>query len=95
MGAYLIIDVRVSNNADFEEYRANVSALIRRHSGEYLVRGGNFVTLEGKWRPSRLVIVRFPDLAAVQNLFSDPDYQPLKALRQQSAECEIVAVEGA
>jgi uncharacterized protein (DUF1330 family) len=59
----------------------------------YLARGGLLV-LEGEWNPTRLVILRFPDLAAVRNLFNDPEYQPLKALRHQVTECEIVAVEG-
>ena len=42
----------------------------------------------------RLVVLRFPDMAAVQNLFNDPEYQPLKALRHRVAQSEIVAVEG-
>jgi uncharacterized protein (DUF1330 family) len=96
MSAYVvtIVDVRVENNSDLEEYRAKVQALVRKHGGEYLVRGGNLIVLEGGWHPTRLVILRFPDLAAVENLFSDPEYEPLKTLRDQVAECDIVAVEG-
>jgi uncharacterized protein (DUF1330 family) len=94
MSAYLIANIDVKDAADYEEYRAKVPALIRKHGGEYLVRGGNFTVLEGDWKPCRLVIMRFPDIAAVRNLFSDPEYQPLKALRQRVTESEIVAVEG-
>jgi uncharacterized protein (DUF1330 family) len=94
MSAYLIVNVSVKDEAAYETYKTNVPALIRKHGGEYLVRGGNFIVLEGSWKPSRLVIFRFPNITAVQNLFADPEYQPLRALRQRVAESEIVAVEG-
>jgi uncharacterized protein (DUF1330 family) len=71
-----------------------VPALVRKYGGEYLVRGGTFIVLEGEWEPNRLVVLRFPDLAAIQNLLNDPEYQPLKILRQRVTTCEMVAVEG-
>jgi uncharacterized protein (DUF1330 family) len=47
MSAYLITNVDVKNNIDFEEYRAKVPAQVRKHGGEHLVRGGKFIVLEG------------------------------------------------
>jgi RNA polymerase sigma-70 factor, ECF subfamily len=94
MSAYLIVNIDVKDDTDYEEYKAKVPALVRKHGGEYLVRGGNFIVLEGDWKPNRLVLLRFPDIVAVQNLFNDPEYQPLKALRQRATESEIVGVEG-
>jgi Domain of unknown function (DUF1330) len=58
------------------ERRCEISCDLR------LVRGGKFVILEGDWKPSRLVIFRFPDRARAQALFGDPDYRPLKVLRR-------------
>jgi len=95
MSAYIIVNVDVKDPVAYEEYRANVPALIRKHGGEYLVRGGKFVIIEGSWKPARLVILRFPDIASAEALFLDPEYQPLKALRFQVASTDIVAVEGA
>jgi uncharacterized protein (DUF1330 family) len=94
MSAYLITDIDVKDPAAFEEYRAKVPDLIRKHGGEYLVRGGTFIVLEGEWEPKRLVVLRFPSLSAVQNLFNDPEYQPLIALRKRVTESQMVAVEG-
>jgi len=95
MSAYMIVNVDVKDPAAYEEYKTKVPALIRKHGGEYVVRGGRFVILEGDWKPSRLVILRFPDIASAQALLSDPEYQPLKALRQRVSKVDIVAVEGA
>ena len=94
MSAYMIVNVDVRDPAIYEEYKTKVPALIRKHGGEYLVRGGKFVILEGDWKPSRLVILRFPDITSTQALFNDPEYQPLKALRQRVCKTDIVVVEG-
>jgi len=94
MSAYIIVNVDVKDPAVYEEYRARVPALIRKHGGGYLVRGGRFVVVEGDWKPSRLVIFRFPDITSAEALYNDPEYQPLKALRQSAAKMDIVVVEG-
>ena len=94
MSAYMIVNVDVRDPAIYEEYKTKVPALIRKHGGEYLVRGGKFVILEGDWKPSRLVIFRFPEMGSAQDLLNDPEYQPLKALRQRVSKADIVVVEG-
>jgi uncharacterized protein (DUF1330 family) len=94
MAAYLIVNVDVKDPEAYEEYKSKVPALVRKHGGEYLARGGRSVVLEGDWRPARLVIFRFPDLAAAQALHDDPEYRPLKALRQRASSTDMVAVEG-
>ena len=94
MTAYVIVDVRLSDAAAYEDYKARVPALIARHGGEYLVRGGTHEVLEGTWQPTRLVLFRFPDRAAVHAFLADPDYEPLKALRHRIASSDMVAVDG-
>jgi uncharacterized protein (DUF1330 family) len=94
MAAYLIVNITVKDPVAFEEYRAAVPALVSKHGGEYLVRGGRCEVLEGGWQPKRLVVFRFPDMAAIHAFDGDPEYQPWKALRQRAAETELVAVEG-
>jgi len=94
MAAYMIVNIDVRDPVAYEEYKAGVPALVRKHRGKYLVRGGACQVLEGGWRPSRLVLFRFPDAEAVRAYLDDPDYQALKALRQRVAYTEAVVVEG-
>lgn len=94
MSVYLIVNVDVKNPAAYEEYRRKVPPLIHKHGGEYVVRGGKYAVLEGNWKPSRLVILRFPDVASAQALFDDPEYQPLRVLRQRVSRTDIVLIEG-
>ena len=58
------------------------------------VHGPKGSQLGGDWKPSRLVLFRFPDRAAIHAFLADPDYAPLKALRQRSATTDVVAVDG-
>ena len=94
MPAYMIVNVIIEDPAVYEEYKTKVPALVRKHGGEYLVRGGNFVVLEGNWKPSRLAVFRFPNVTAAEALYNDPEYQPLKALRQRVSTMDIVVAEG-
>jgi uncharacterized protein (DUF1330 family) len=94
MSAYVIVNIDVQDAELYEEYRAKVPAFIQKYGGEYLARGGNLVVMEGDWMPRRLVLFRFPDMASAQAMLDDPEYQPLKALRQRAARTQMVAVEG-
>ena len=69
-------------------------ALIAKHGGEYIVRGGAFDVIEGDWQPHRLVFFRFPDRQAIHDFCGDPEYAELKALRHRTANTILVAVDG-
>lgn len=94
MPAYMIVNLNVHDPAAYEAYKRDVPALIAKHGGEYLVRGGEHEVLEGDWKPSRLVLFRFPDRAAIRAFMADPAYAPLKALRLRVATTDAVAVDG-
>jgi uncharacterized protein (DUF1330 family) len=94
MAAYMIVNLDVADPVAYEEYKTKVPALVHKHGGKYLVRGGKFVILEGEWKPTRLVLFEFPSIAAAQALFDDPEYQPLKAIRRRVSKTDAVAVEG-
>jgi uncharacterized protein (DUF1330 family) len=94
MAAYIIAQVQVTDPATFEQYRAQVPAVIAQYGGRYLVRGGQTAALEGEWNVPRLVVLEFPSMEALKRFYRSAEYAPLIALRQQSARSVLVAVEG-
>jgi len=94
VAAYLLVDVEVTDPAGFEDYKQQVPATLARYGGRYIVRGGHTETLEGTWKPKRVVILEFPDRAAAKAWWSSQEYATLKALRQRSARTELVVVDG-
>jgi len=94
MAAYWIGQHEITNAAAFDEYLREVIPMIERHGGRYLTRAGAHEVLEGDWRPSRVVVVAFPDMAALKAWYGSPEYQPLIALRRSAATDLLIAVEG-
>ena len=94
MAVYVIVNVRIRDLAAYDAYKAGVAPLIVKHGGEYLARGGAVDVLEGDWVPSRVVILKFPDIGAVKAFLDDPEYAPLKSLRYRIADTQMVAIEG-
>jgi uncharacterized protein (DUF1330 family) len=94
MAAYVIAELEVKDPAGFEEYRRGVVATILQYGGRYLVRGGQCDTLEGTWRPPRVVVLEFPSMEAARRWYGSPEYAPLKAQRLRTARTEAVLVEG-
>lgn len=95
MSAYLIVDVEIHDKNVYAEYRRQVLPLVQKHGGRFIVRGGAHETLEGEWRPQRLVIIEFPDMAALKAWYRSPEYAKLIELRQGASRGSLVAVEGA
>jgi uncharacterized protein (DUF1330 family) len=88
------VNLEVKDSTAYERYKNEVPAMVRKHGGEYLVRGGKCEVIEGDWQPQRLVLFRFPDMQSIQAFFNDPEYQPLKELRLRVAHTQAVAMEG-
>jgi len=94
MKAYLVADVKITDQEVYESYKKGVPATIAAFGGRFLARGGKMETLEGERIPQRLVILEFPDMAKLREWYDSPEYRPLLELRQRSALSHVVAVEG-
>ncbi len=94
MSTYLIADISVHDANRFREYAGQVPALIEKHQGRYLVRGGALELLEGDWQPDRLVVIQFPSIDQAKAFLEDPDYQPVAAIRHAAATTNLVLAEG-
>ena len=94
MPAYLFVNVDIRDESGYDQYRTGVAPLIRKHGGEALIRGGACEVFEGDWSPSRVVLIRFPSMEAIRAFLDDPDYRPLKELRQRISRGDLVGIEG-
>jgi uncharacterized protein (DUF1330 family) len=75
-----------------------VGPLIAKHGGRYITKSGSQVVLEkdnAVWQPERVVIIEFPDMAALQAWYQSPEYAPLIAIRRQSAKDMLITLDGA
>ena len=93
--AYIIVDMLISDTAQYQQYMAVAPAAVAAAGGEYLVRGGQFEVLEGKWQPSRIAMLRFPDFQTAKAFYDGEQYRAARAQRDGATQFfNMVLVEG-
>jgi uncharacterized protein (DUF1330 family) len=97
MAAYVIVRVLERRNRDWQaEYSPKTTALVQKHGGKFIVRGGTKEYLEGNGAlPLNNHVLKFPSMGNAKAWYNDPDYAPLIKLRQSGSKAELLLVEGA
>jgi len=94
MSAYIIACITVTDPERYPDYTAETPALIAKHGGRFVVRGGSPTTLEGPEETRRIVVIEFPSRAAAEAFYNDPVYAPVRAIRWEAADSELILVDG-
>jgi uncharacterized protein (DUF1330 family) len=94
MSAYVIAEIEVTDPAAYEDYRKQVPAVVTKHGGKFVVRGGRIEAMEGGWSPKRIVVLEFPSMEQALKWYRSADYAPLIKLRQKASKGKLIIVEG-
>lgn len=93
--AYLIVQMKITDPQQYQQYMAAAPAAVKAAGGEYLVRGGRHESLEGDWNPARLAVLRFPSYDAAKAFYDSAAYQQARTKRLGATEYfHMVLVEG-
>ena len=93
MSAYWIVRVDVSDEDTYKEYAKLATVAIEEHGGKFLVRGGNYQSMEGNSRP-RNVVVEFPDMDLAIKCYGSETYKRALQYSSRSSDRDMVIVEG-
>lgn len=94
MTAYLIADIKVTDDKWVPAYAASVHELVHKHGGKYLSRSGNVKTVEGNPPATTLIaLIAFPTRQAAQAFVADPEYAPYAAARQAGSESRFQLID--
>lgn len=88
--AYVVGHITVKNAEKWAQYRAQVPATLAPWGAELVFRGQQLAALAGAQRHASIVVIRFPDVAAINAWFASPAYQALLPLREQAAEMDLL-----
>jgi uncharacterized protein (DUF1330 family) len=95
MPAYWVARSRINDPAEYKKYSDLVPAIIARHGGKVLARGGRYLIMEGPETFHRFIVIEFPTFEAAVGCFKSPEYEAAAAFRRNGAgEVENVIVEG-
>lgn len=79
------------------EYGPKTDALIAKHGGKVLARGGatTIERLEGTQKvPDGMVVLEFPSMEKARAFYDDPDYVLMIELRKKGSDLEYVIMDG-
>lgn len=95
MAAYVIIEVNIHDQMEYEEYKKHTPGSLVEFGGKFIVRGGPVITLEGGWNPERIVVLKFPSVERATSWWNSEVYNKAKAIRQRAASTKMIVVQGA
>jgi uncharacterized protein (DUF1330 family) len=88
--AYLVLDLSVNDFGGFRKYIAEIPAFIAKRSGKYIVQGVQPTTIEGEWKPERMVVIEFPEREKAEAFLTDPEIQDLFKMRHDTTTTKLV-----
>ena len=95
MSAFLIVDTKIENPGEYEEYKKQARPIAEKYGGVYRARGGEMDIRETDlWTPTRMVIIEFPDMNSARAFVDSDEYAPVKPLRRNNAQCTLLILDG-
>jgi len=95
MAAYLVATIAIHDPETYKKYTAVTPALVARHGGKFLTRGGKITTHEGPAFTDRMVIIEFPTVSHADAFMNDPDYNAAAQFRRAASVGRFIVQEGA
>tara|TARA_X000001036_G_C20648922_1_gene794169 strand:- start:1619 stop:1906 length:288 start_codon:yes stop_codon:yes gene_type:complete len=94
MSGYVIANIDVKNTEVYKKYVEGVVSTIKKFGGEYLVRAGEFKVMEGEWKHSRTVVIKFPNYEKALEWYSSEEYKPVKPIRLMNSVGNMIIIKG-
>jgi len=94
MPAYLLVRATVTDMAQYQQYMKLTPAIVEKFGGEFIIRGGDKVILEGPDSPERIVLLKFDSIEAAQRMYNSDEYQAAIKLREGAAQASFIVMEG-
>jgi uncharacterized protein (DUF1330 family) len=94
MTAYMISLIDVRDPEQYKEYQKRAGPALAKYGGRFIVRGGKYEVVEGKFDHQRVVVVEFPDVETAKRFYASPEYQEARSYRLPVSEFQAIIVEG-
>ena len=94
MAAYMLVDNRVTDQEDFNEYIEKIPQVVAAYGGRFLARGGAIQVVEGDNTPERIVVIEFDSLEQANAYANSPEYAELSVIRNRSTKTSTIIVDG-
>jgi uncharacterized protein (DUF1330 family) len=95
MPSYAIAQLRdVSMNAEVVAYLEAIDATLAPFGGRFVIHGAPLTRVEGDWPPGDLIVIAFPDRAALEGWYASPAYRQILPFRHRNSIGDVIFVDG-
>jgi uncharacterized protein (DUF1330 family) len=93
--SHYVLGCNDTKNTDWvPEYQAKVPAIAARYNLVVPCVGESFEILDGRWPRQSVILLQFSSNEDYQGFWNDPDYKPIKKLREDNTEGDHIAFPG-
>lgn len=94
MAGYILGQLEVTNTTLYHRYLETLGPLVDRMGGRLLIDGGAIEVLKGDSKPVRFLLIEFPSRESARLLYSLPEHEPIRSLRDQATEGTLWLLDG-
>lgn len=94
MSVFIILRIKVTNPEDYVTYATQTEALAAKAGGRFIVKGGDYLMIEGTDPEIRLAIIQFPSREAALGWYNSADYQRVVPIAHSASQREMMMVDG-
>ncbi len=92
---YLIAQIDVHDAETYAKYTAQTPGTVANFDGKFIVRAGQWESLEGAEPGPRVIVIEFSSYEKARNWYNSEEYQAIIGLRQAASTGSAFIVEGA
>ena len=94
MAYYFSAQIKIHNQEEYERYLENFDEIFSRYRGKILAVDEAPTVLEGDWKYTKSVLIRFDTRSAFEDWYFSKDYQMIIKYRLNAAKCDTILIEG-
>jgi len=92
MSVYFMASIRMRDSLEYQKYLDRSEEIFARYKGSYLAVDKQPEVLEGEWKYSRAVLIRFDSKEDFETWYRSDDYQEMLKFRCAAADCDTILI---
>lgn len=93
MAGYFVFDLEIFDQEAFDEYTGVARALLDQYGASIVINSANIEHIEGDWKPSSIVVAKFPSMDIAREFYNSKEYRDVVGLRDRSARSRGILLE--
>ncbi|MBW8903648.1 MAG: DUF1330 domain-containing protein [Bradyrhizobium sp.] len=94
MTVYVIVQLKMTDRADYDSYQAQFFDVFKKFEGRLLSADESPAVLEGTWDRDKVVLMSFPGETAFKAWANSPEYLEISKDRKAGAQGVVLLAQG-